>query len=155
MFENTLALELYKFKDEAGIWLEGESQRIGHVNIPPSLFAQMRAAQLIFVDIPFEERLKHIIENYGKASKDKLMSATMRLQKRLGGLETKNAINALLEDDIKLCFTILLKYYDRWYLSSTYEKQEVKREIVRLECATTSESIIYDTLMQHVIRTND
>ena len=154
MFENTLALELYKFKDEAGIWLEGESQRIGHVNIPPSLFAQMRAAQLIFVDIPFEERLKHIIEGYGKASKDKLMSATMRLQKRLGGLETKNAINALLEDDIKLCFTILLKYYDRWYLSSTYDKHEVKRDIVRLDCGTTNESIIYDTLMQYVIRTN-
>lgn len=155
MFENILAIELYKFKDEAGIWLEGESQRIGHVNIPPGLFEQMRSAKLIFVDITFEERLKHIIEGYGKASKDKLMSATLRLQKRLGGLETKNAINALLEDDINLCFTILLKYYDRWYLRSTYDKQETKREIVRLECATTNETTIYDTLMQHVIRSTD
>lgn len=33
----------------------------------------------------------------------------------MGGLETKTAINFLLEDNVEACFEILLKYYDKYY----------------------------------------
>jgi tRNA 2-selenouridine synthase len=42
----------------------------------------------------------------------------MRIQKRLGGLDTKNAVNFLLENDILDCFRILLTYYDKQYIQS-------------------------------------
>ena len=46
-----------------------------------------------FIDIPFEARLQFIVEAYGKFPVAELIAATLRIQKRLGGLETKTAIN--------------------------------------------------------------
>jgi tRNA 2-selenouridine synthase len=62
--------------------------------------------------------LKFIVTGYGKFDKEKLVNAIIRIQKRLGGLDTKNAINFLLENDIHACFHILLSYYDKQYKQS-------------------------------------
>jgi tRNA 2-selenouridine synthase len=117
-FENLLAHSLHAVKsnnEQTTIWLEDESRRIGLVNIPTLLFEQMRRSPLFFMDIPFAQRLEFILKGYGGFEKDKLMSAILRIKKRLGGLETKNAINFLIEDDVKNSFAILLKYYDKLY----------------------------------------
>jgi tRNA 2-selenouridine synthase len=82
------------------VWLEDESQRLGLVNIPQPLWNTMRQSTIFFVDIPFEERLKHIVTEYGKLDKERMVNAIIRIKKRLGGLETKMAINFLLEDNI-------------------------------------------------------
>ena len=82
MFENILALELRKSSmvngqwsiqadggsyspltiDHSPIWLEDESQRIGLVNIPGDLWKSMRQSPVYFLDISFEERLNHIVQ---------------------------------------------------------------------------------------------
>ena len=104
-----------EFIQPKNIWIENESQRIGLVNIPKALFLNLEDSTLINIEIPFEERLKFILQHYGKFSNEHLVSAIMRIQKRLGGLETKNAINFLLEKNTEECFRILLSYYDRQY----------------------------------------
>lgn len=123
-FENNLHQQLSQyfsinskgeFIQTKKIWIENESQRIGLVNIPKTLFLNLEASTLINIEIPFEERLKFILQHYGKFSNEHLVSAIMRIQKRLGGLETKNAINFLLEKNTEECFRILLSYYDRQY----------------------------------------
>ena len=141
MFENLLASELKIMYDRCNateqvdtaphntqrppvIWLEDESQRIGEVNIPSVFFQQMRTKKLFFLDIPFEERLNFITAHYGKFEKANLVNAIIRIKKRLGGLETKTAINCLLEDNIKECFSVLLKYYDKSYLKSLQNNRE-------------------------------
>jgi tRNA 2-selenouridine synthase len=98
------------------IWIENESQRIGLVNIPKLLFIHLEESNLYNLEIPFEERLKFITQYYGNFPNDQLVSAIMRIQKRLGGLETKNAINFVLENNTEACFRILLNYYDRQYI---------------------------------------
>ena len=124
-FENNLHQELNRFisVDEQGtfvqhhtIWIENESQRIGLVNIPKPLFLNIEVSSLININISFEERLKFITSYYGNFPNDQLVTAIMRIQKRLGGLETKNAINFLLENNTIECFRILLSYYDRQYI---------------------------------------
>lgn len=134
MFENVLALELrqavVKLKNiqQQCIWIESESQRIGSINLHASFFKQMKEAPYLFVDIPFEERLKFIIQWYGKFDKTELINATIRIRKRLGGLDTKLAVNFLLEDNIEACFNILLKYYDKYYeRSNLAEAKPVKK----------------------------
>jgi tRNA 2-selenouridine synthase len=123
MFENILSGQLRKKNaDSPGngspvtIWLEDESQRIGLINIHQTLWDKMRAAPVYFIDIPFEQRLDYVIASYGQLDKEKMVDAIIRIRKRLGGLETKTAINFLLEDEIRECFRILLKYYDKYYL---------------------------------------
>jgi tRNA 2-selenouridine synthase len=116
MFENLLAQSLYqKAKYNNEIWIEDESQRIGTVMIPTILFHLLRNSTCYFLTIPFDERLNFIEVGYGKFEKESLMDATSRIEKRLGGLETKNAINYILEGQYKEAFAILLKYYDKWY----------------------------------------
>ena len=70
----------------------------------------MRTSHVYFLDIPFEERLNYLVATYGNFDKEKLAEAIERIQKRLGGLETKNAISFLSENNIRECFSILLKY---------------------------------------------
>lgn len=115
MFENLLASSLAVCPANKHIWVEDESQRIGLVNIPKAFWLTMRTAPVYFIDIPFEKRLEHIVEEYGNISKEVLINAIVRISKRLGGLETKTAVNCLLENDVAGCFTILLKYYDKHY----------------------------------------
>ena len=116
MFENLLAFKLFiQVKNNNEIWLEDESQRIGKMIIPNAFWETMRNSPVYFLDIPFEERLDYLEKTYGCFEKEMLTDAIVRIQKRLGGLETKNAINFLEESNIKECFRLLLNYYDKLY----------------------------------------
>lgn len=152
MFENLLAMELckkgrhaagYPIHPDSGeisdsqptkthiVWLEDESQRIGTVNIPPEMWNRMRRSKVYFFDIPAEARLDHLIEEYGGLDKEKVAHAILRIGKRLGGQETKTAIRHLLEDNVRDCFNILLKYYDKCYLKGLQCREDLD------ECMTT------------------
>jgi len=133
-FENDLALAFSKLDLSKPVWLEDESQRIGRVNIPNALWEQMREARVFYLDISFEERLKNIVEGYGKFELEKLKAATLRIQKRLGGLETKNAIQFFEEGKIREAFSILLRYYDKVYQRATDQRNSAT--VIRVECAS-------------------
>ncbi len=115
MFENLLALQLQSRGLQQTIWLEDESQRIGDLNIPGQLWQTIRQSPLYFIDIPFEARLQCIVDWYGKQDKEKMLNAIIRIKKRLGPLETKTAVNFLIEDNLTESFRVLLIYYDKWY----------------------------------------
>ena len=131
MFENKLAVELFNKTTSLAnnanitpiIYLEDESQRIGNLNIPLDIWKQMRNSRLIFLQIPFEQRLQYIVKDYGKGEKDKLVNAIIRIKKRLGGLETKTAIGYLIEDNITESFSVLLNYYDKLYKKGLYNRE--------------------------------
>ncbi|MFM1793957.1 MAG: tRNA 2-selenouridine(34) synthase MnmH [Bacteroidota bacterium] len=132
MFENKLAVEIKKTKEKhpnKKIWLEDESQRIGTVNIPQDMWLHMRKCNLVFLDIPFAARLQYLVATYGKLNWTSLRDAILRIQKRLGGLETKTALAALDEQNFHDCFEVLLKYYDKQYRKGLENREEPKPEI--------------------------
>ena len=149
MFENKLAHALSSIEyAEDGIWIEDESQRIGLVMIPTSFFTLLRNSICYFIEIPFNERLAFITTGYGKFDKDSLMSATLRIQKRLGGLETKTAINHIIEGNIEDAFSILLKYYDKWYEKNTQKTTVLpKLKVIRVQ-AKKVDPIVNASLLQ-------
>ncbi|WP_298301001.1 tRNA 2-selenouridine(34) synthase MnmH [Hydrotalea sp.] len=155
MFENLLATQLYARATTYNsiIWLEDESQRIGNINIPIRFFEQMRLAPVYFFNIPFEERLNEIMHIYGNAPKEKIVNAIIRIKKRLGGLATKNAINFLLEDNIKESFTILLQYYDKAYTKGLYNRVNVEQIVIKIEAPTTNASN-NSQLLQSLLKTS-
>ncbi len=142
MFENRLAVELFfKSTNNTPIWMEDESQRVGAMMIPKNIWEQMRKSPVYFLDIPFAERLKYLVSTYGTYKKDELVSAIMRIQKRLGGLQTKNAINYLLEDNFEECFSILLQYYDKLYAKGLQNRTNLNNLLNSITCETvTSEN---------------
>lgn len=149
MFENMLAENLFVVRcslndntnshanngqQSTAIFLEDESQRIGNLQIPMSLWYKMRKAPVFFMDIPFEQRLDYITEEYGKQKKETLSEAILRIQKRLGGLETKNAVQFLEEDNYKECFRILLSYYDKWYYKGLQNRENLSSLLNKIPC---------------------
>jgi tRNA 2-selenouridine synthase len=135
MFENELAKAL----DAAGsgtIWVEDESQRIGLVNIPGAFMRTLRESKIVFIDIPFEERLEYILADYGNCSHESLEQAIVRIKKRLGGLNTKNAIEHLQGNNLRDCFRILLSYYDKLYKKALVENAGPQRQVIKIEAHT-------------------
>ena len=113
MFENLLVQALadtgYPILDEStqnqassiqypasAIYIEDESQRIGNLQIPMPLWHTMRKAPVFFLDIPFEERLNYITEEYGKLKKETLKEATYYDKWYHKGLYNRENISSLL-----------------------------------------------------------
>ncbi|MEP6597764.1 MAG: tRNA 2-selenouridine(34) synthase MnmH [Ginsengibacter sp.] len=159
MFENLIAINLFQQKVESqigkdrerletldldffspAIWLEDESQRIGTLNIPKNIWDQMRNSSIYFIDIPFEERLNYLVETYGTIEKENLVNAIIRIEKRLGGLDTKNAVNYILQNKIRESFSILLKYYDKYYDKGLHNRKNLANLLNKIPCSTVSTS---------------
>ena len=151
MFENMLGEKLqaasHRLQEEQGsnspfrglggvIYMEDESQRIGNLQLPMPLWYTMRKAPVFFIDIPFEKRLDFITEDYGKQEKEKLAEAIIRIQKRLDGLETKNALRFLQEDNLRECFRILLSYYDKWYYKGLHNRENLSSLLNKIPCSS-------------------
>ena len=134
------------------LWIEIESQRIGNLNSPAHFFNTLRKKQLLFLNIPFEARLKHIVNDYGKFSNEALINAILRIKKRLGGLDTKNAINFLLEDNVEACFGILLHYYDKGYLKSTNNRVNSEHIVTTIDAESINATENAKKLMEYVRR---
>jgi tRNA 2-selenouridine synthase len=109
----------------------------------------MWQSPLLFITIPFEERLKHIVAEYGELDKEKMTNAITRIKKRLGGLETKTALQHLADGDIESCFRILLKYYDKLYNKALDKRNQSKTPLTNLDCRTINASLIADKITTH------
>ncbi len=145
MFENLLALQLWQNFQECNtdaqtknqIWVEDESAHIGTVGIPKVFWQQMRKSRLYFLEIPFEERLKNIERMYGIYDKQELVDCVLKIQKRLGGLNTKNTVQFIKEGNLYEAFYILLKYYDKMYAQSLQKREDIESLLLKIACKNT------------------
>ena len=98
----------------------------------------MRSARIFFLEIPFEQRLQHIIEEYGSLKKESMIDAIGRIKEKLGGLNAKLAIEYLEQDNIAECFDILLKYYDKFYFKALHNRPDVQSLLQVVACENVS-----------------
>ncbi|QIA08728.1 tRNA 2-selenouridine(34) synthase MnmH [Draconibacterium halophilum] len=139
-FENNL---FWKWKDldyNKTIWIEDESHRIGLVNIPVNFFENMRSHPVIFLDIPREVRARFLVKDYSEADKAMLEDSILRIQKRLGGLNTKQALEHLKKNELYEVAMICLLYYDKYYLRGLRKREH--QEIYTLESESISPKMI-------------
>jgi len=114
-FENELAKVWNQMDFSKRIWIEDESHGIGRITIPQPLWQQMKAAPIIRLRIPKSERIKRLVREYGAFDKKDLTTAIKKIQKRLGGLRTDQALEALKATKLEVVADITLTYYDRAY----------------------------------------
>ncbi len=114
-FENNLSHALNKLDVTKPIWVEDESHAVGLVRIPNALFSQMREAPVVKIEVSKEERVKHLINGYASAPYGELKNALEKIQKRLGGLNTSLALDALEKKDFAAVASLSLEYYDKAY----------------------------------------
>jgi tRNA 2-selenouridine synthase len=114
-FQNLLGMAWYQTEQERPVWLEDESRFVGRRCIPQPFFKQMRSAPVFKIKVPKEERIKHLAKGYGHYPDEKLKESILHIKKRLGGLRTQQAIEALEEGDLEKAADYVLHYYDKAY----------------------------------------
>jgi tRNA 2-selenouridine synthase len=134
-FENDLHLALTKLDLSRPLWVEDESHNIGQVKLPMALYGQMRKAEVLFIDIPKEDRAVHLAEEYGVCDNRHLAEAVARISKRLGGLRTKEALAGLQENNFYEVALITLNYYDKFYLRGLQKRDP--QSVVRIPLGGT------------------
>ncbi len=131
-FENQLACLLNSFDPDKPIWIEDESKLIGTCHIPDSFYKSMQKAYHLFIHRPIKERCSKIYTQYGLYDKEELIRATTRIQKKLGGQRTKEAVRAIEQGQFEQAIYLILAYYDSAYLHMLKKKQpmilEFKKE---------------------------
>ncbi len=115
-FENLIYAKWQHLNPDKRIWLEDESRNVGSCFIPMPLWQQMRAAPVAFVDVPKEVRIERLVREYTGIDHQLLIEATKRIERRLGGQVTKQALDALTRNDYATVADLTLDYYDKAYL---------------------------------------
>ncbi len=127
-FENLLAEQLREIHLDQALWVENESRRIGQIILPDSFYLQMTQSPRIEIDKTEEVRIAHIASEYAALDQGELSAAVLRLQKRLGGDRTKQALEAIQTNQPEIWIPILLLYYDKTY-EFDLERHEVSKTI--------------------------
>ncbi|MEM7643836.1 MAG: tRNA 2-selenouridine(34) synthase MnmH [Pseudomonadota bacterium] len=70
MFESRLAAAFGLLDPARPVFVEAESNAIGRVRIPPSVWTAMRAASCIRLEVPLAARARHLIEAYPDLTAD-------------------------------------------------------------------------------------
>ncbi|NOR86864.1 MAG: tRNA 2-selenouridine(34) synthase MnmH [Bacteroidales bacterium] len=132
-FENNLAKEWLKLDPNRIVWLEDESITMGRCGIPSPLFIRMREAQVVNVDAPRAVREQRLVKEYANGDIDALKNALERISRKLGGLKTKLAMDALQQNDFRLVAEITLEYYDKAYGYGIDKRDVGKVKILTVE----------------------
>jgi tRNA 2-selenouridine synthase len=115
-FANLLYDEWSQLNSEEPVWLEDESRNIGAVFIPDTFHANMQTSPTIILLLALEKRLPRLIEEYSAYPPELLKDAIKKISKRLGGENTRDAIEAVTSGDFAKAIEITLTYYDKAYL---------------------------------------
>jgi tRNA 2-selenouridine synthase len=115
-FSNLLYEEWRRTEREDPVWLEDESKNIGTVFMPDPFYSHIRNSPAIILLMSIENRIPRLIEEYSSFQPEKLKESIMRISKRLGGDNTREAISAVESGNFAKAIEITLTYYDKTYL---------------------------------------
>jgi tRNA 2-selenouridine synthase len=123
-FENELCCEISPLDHEKITWIEDESRNVGRCVIPVELFSRMRESEMIFLDISRELRARHLVDDYAQYEQEALKSCVLKIEKRLGGDRTREALESIEMKDYYQTAMITLHYYDKAYMYSLDKNHE-------------------------------
>ncbi|MBK8554972.1 MAG: hypothetical protein IPL65_03990 [Lewinellaceae bacterium] len=75
----------------------------------------MKAAALYNIAIPHQLRLDNLVHDYTHFGTELLVESFQKIDRKLGGLQLKNAVSALQNGDFRTAADIALGYYDKSY----------------------------------------
>lgn len=125
-FENNLAGQWLAFDFDKPIWLEDESRFIGKVKLPESLYMKKQSSPTLCINMPAALRIKRLVVDYASFPKELLAQSILKIQKRLGGQNAKEALEALEKNDFENAIRIVLSFYDKTYTYDVEKKTDAE-----------------------------
>ena len=123
-FENDLCRIISSLDPGKVTWIEDESRNIGKCVVPGELYTRMRESDMVFLDLDRELRARRLVGDYARYDRDALRDCVLKIEKRLGGMRTKEALEAIERDDYYRTAMITLEYYDKTYMYSLKKNHE-------------------------------
>jgi len=123
-FENELCKELLPLDTKKVTWIEDESRNVGKCVIPGELYSRMKETEIVFLDISREQRARHLVGDYAQYEQEALRTCVLKIEKRLGGDRTREALEAIDREDFYQTAMITLHYYDKAYMHSLEKNHE-------------------------------
>ncbi len=117
-FESRLRIALGALDQDAPVWLEAESHRIGERYLPQSLWSAMKGSGGVEIRMPVGARVEHLMGEYAH-----FLAEPQSLMRALGGLRGHRRLaawNRFIEarDWTELVADLLESHYDPGYTSS-------------------------------------
>jgi tRNA 2-selenouridine synthase len=149
-FENELYTCLFALKAGEPVFVEDESLAIGQVFIPKPFFAQMSASRFVNVVVPFEDRVRRLVESYTGGETEYLITSVIRIERRLGSENANLVRKFILERHMEKAVEIVLGYYDKVYTRSMgmHERAEVNNIHVKDENPEEIASMILEKMIK-------
>jgi len=121
-FDTLVWQKLRGFDPARPVYIESESRKVGNLAVPDPLIGAMRASPCLRMDLPDEERVRLLMEDYDFFSRDPdLFCRRLDALTELRGREQVQAWQAQVrQGEIEpVVRELLVKHYDPGYASST------------------------------------
>jgi tRNA 2-selenouridine synthase len=133
---------LHQLDPARTVWAESESKKVGNVSIPDALMQAMRLSPCARVELPIEERVALLLEDYDFFVKDPdFFCKRLDVLRDLRGHEQINQWQAMIRsgDVAQVVAELLEKHYDPGYLSSTRRNfKQFDASILIADCARST-----------------
>jgi tRNA 2-selenouridine synthase len=121
-FANFLFKEWIQSDPREPCWVEDESRNIGSVFLPDQFYLNMQDTPVIVLLMDIKTRLPRLMEEYSKYPPESLKASILKIAKRLGGDNTRGAIEAVESGNVARAIEISLAYYDKAYMFGLTKK---------------------------------
>ncbi len=129
-FESLLVQQLQSFELGKIVWVESESNKIGRVYLPQSLWQRMKQAKCIEIQLPLAARVQFILQEYPHlATQTDVLKAKLELLKSRYGRNKLNQWYQMIDAGKGEAFVqdVLQSHYDPSYT------QSLQRDFTKVE----------------------
>ncbi|WP_144463582.1 tRNA 2-selenouridine(34) synthase MnmH [Siminovitchia fortis] len=149
-FDAALVTEMLKYENERFVFIEGESKRIGRVYLPDIIYDKKEKGLQIFIDLPLEERVKNIIEEYEPWNYPERFQEAFRLIKKKIHTPVAKEIESNLENGkfIQAVKLLLEYYYDPRYEYSASHFPESQKITIQADSVDDALTKVLETIQR-------
>jgi tRNA 2-selenouridine synthase len=122
-FTNLLYNEWKNLANDLPVWMEDESRNIGTVFMPDLFYENLNDSPVIVLIMDIRTRMPRLVEEYSAYPNDMIRESIVRISKRLGGDNTKEALSAVDTGNFEKAVEIVLRYYDKAYMFGINRKR--------------------------------
>ncbi|MBD8067372.1 tRNA 2-selenouridine(34) synthase MnmH [Bacillus sp. PS06] len=153
MFDALLLKELVRTEQSKYVLFEAESKRIGKVALPDFLLKKKQQGQQLFIELPMEERVKHILEEYEPGlHQQEYIDAFQKIKNRIHTPIAKQIEEDLLSRDYPQAIRLLLEYYyDPRYQHTSLSYPEENIKTIKARTIEEATDLIEDILEKEMI----
>jgi tRNA 2-selenouridine synthase len=123
-FANLLFEALDKTDKNQIVWLEDESKNIGSVFLPDQFYLNMQESPVVALIMDVSTRMPRLLKEYSEYPKEDLKASILKISKRLGGDNTREALSGIESGDFTKAIEITLHYYDKAYVFGLKRRHE-------------------------------